>query len=104
MRAVSCFRDITFFYFLYCTKYNNSAYKQYLFFFLILKVVIYISEVEKQLQGNEGALPLTPHMSYKKSHSGSTGNIHGLVGLTESTGGNFRNDTLEHKRCFTFVL
>jgi abelson tyrosine-protein kinase 1 len=41
-------------------------------------------EVEKQLQGNESAVPLgTPHMSYKKSHSGSTGNIHGLVGLSD---------------------
>ncbi|CAG9816080.1 unnamed protein product [Phaedon cochleariae] len=38
-------------------------------------------EVEKQLQGNESSpVPLgTPHMSFKKSHSGSTGNIHGLV-------------------------
>lgn len=32
-------------------------------------------------------IPLgTPHMSYKKSHSGSTGNIHGLVGLSEQMG------------------
>ncbi|XP_044272395.1 tyrosine-protein kinase Abl isoform X1 [Tribolium madens] len=43
-------------------------------------------EVEKQLQGNESAIPLgTPHMSYKKSHSGSTGNIHGLVGVTDQS-------------------
>ncbi|KAJ8922387.1 hypothetical protein NQ315_004332, partial [Exocentrus adspersus] len=40
--------------------------------------------VEKQLQGNEAPVPMgTPHMSYKKSHSGSTGNIHGLVGVSE---------------------
>ncbi|XP_063910863.1 tyrosine-protein kinase Abl isoform X5 [Zophobas morio] len=46
-------------------------------------------EVEKQLQGNETAVPLgTPHMSYKKSHSGSTGNIHGLVGLGDQPGDN----------------
>lgn len=31
-------------------------------------------EVEKQLQGS-----LTPLLSYKKPHSGSTGNIHGMV-------------------------
>lgn len=44
-------------------------------------------EVEKQLQGNDSpSVPLgTPHMAFKKSHSGSTGNIHGLVGLTESS-------------------
>ncbi|KAL1517707.1 hypothetical protein ABEB36_001439 [Hypothenemus hampei] len=43
-------------------------------------------EVEKQLQGNEFPLPTgTPHMSYKKSHSGSTGNLHGLVGLNENS-------------------
>ncbi|XP_019864822.1 tyrosine-protein kinase Abl isoform X2 [Aethina tumida] len=42
-------------------------------------------EVEKQLQVNEPPpIPLgTPHMSYKKSHSGSTGNIHGLVGVSD---------------------
>ncbi|XP_057655913.1 tyrosine-protein kinase Abl isoform X2 [Diorhabda carinulata] len=42
-------------------------------------------EVEKQLQGNDSpSVPLgTPNMAFKKSHSGSTGNIHGLVGLTE---------------------
>ncbi|CAH1099078.1 unnamed protein product [Psylliodes chrysocephalus] len=42
-------------------------------------------EVEKQLQFNDSpSIPLgTPHMAFKKSHSGSTGNIHGLVGLTE---------------------
>ncbi|VEN50106.1 unnamed protein product, partial [Callosobruchus maculatus] len=42
-------------------------------------------EVEKQLQVNEPPpLPLgTPHMAFKKSHSGSTGNIHGLVGIAD---------------------
>ncbi|XP_072396531.1 tyrosine-protein kinase Abl isoform X2 [Diabrotica undecimpunctata] len=42
-------------------------------------------EVEKQLQGNDSPSVSvgTPHMAFKKSHSGSTGNIHGLVGLTE---------------------
>ncbi|XP_060520984.1 tyrosine-protein kinase Abl isoform X2 [Cylas formicarius] len=41
-------------------------------------------EVEKQLQGNDVPIPLgTPHMSYKKSHSGSTGNIHGLVVIAD---------------------
>lgn len=34
-------------------------------------------EVEKQLQGSEACT--TPHLSYKKSHSGSTSNIHGMV-------------------------
>ncbi|KAF5278991.1 hypothetical protein FQA39_LY05669 [Lamprigera yunnana] len=38
-------------------------------------------EVEKQLQGNDGFG--TPYLSYKKSHSGSTGNIHGLVGSSD---------------------
>ncbi|KAK5642753.1 hypothetical protein RI129_008920 [Pyrocoelia pectoralis] len=38
-------------------------------------------EVEKQLQGSDGTG--TPLLSYKKSHSGSTGNIHGLVGSTD---------------------
>ncbi|KAL3275036.1 hypothetical protein HHI36_019808 [Cryptolaemus montrouzieri] len=43
-------------------------------------------EVEKQLQGNETAAPTgTPHLSYKKSHSGSTGNIHSLVGLIDQS-------------------
>lgn len=43
--------------------------------------------MEKQLQGSEPPIPLgTPHMSYKKSHSGSTGNIHGLVGLSDQQG------------------
>ncbi|CAH2009120.1 unnamed protein product [Acanthoscelides obtectus] len=42
-------------------------------------------EVEKQLLVNEPPpLPLgTPHMAFKKSHSGSTGNIHGLVGIMD---------------------
>ena len=52
-----------------------------------LTLVLFSTEVEKQLQGNETAVPLgTPHMSYKKSHSGSTGNIHGLVGLGDQPG------------------
>ncbi|XP_065171923.1 tyrosine-protein kinase Abl-like isoform X3 [Atheta coriaria] len=44
-------------------------------------------EVEKQLQGMEPPpVPLgTPHMSFKKTHSGSTGNIHGLVSLSEQS-------------------
>lgn len=44
--------------------------------------------MEKQLQVNEPPpIPLgTPHMAYKKSHSGSTGNIHGLVGLNDQIG------------------
>ncbi|CAH0548166.1 unnamed protein product [Brassicogethes aeneus] len=44
-------------------------------------------EVEKQLLVNEPPpVPLgTPHMSYKKSHSGSTGNIHGLVGVSDQS-------------------
>lgn len=49
-------------------------------------VIFVFIEVEKQLQGGEGAVCMgTPHMSYKKSHSGSTGNLHGLVGLTDQT-------------------
>jgi hypothetical protein len=52
--------------------------------FMVFLFFFYFTEVEKQLQGNESAVPLgTPHMSYKKSHSGSTGNIHGLVGLSD---------------------
>lgn len=48
-------------------------------------VCFLVVEVEKQLQGSEGAICLgTPHLSYKKSHSGSTGNLHGLVGLGDS--------------------
>ncbi|GLH07868.1 Tyrosine-protein kinase Src64B [Gryllus bimaculatus] len=35
-------------------------------------------EVEKQLQGN-----VTPQLSYKKPHAGSTGNIHGLVVMSD---------------------
>lgn len=44
--------------------------------------------MEKQLQVNEPPpIPMgTPHMAYKKSHSGSTGNIHGLVGLNDQIG------------------
>lgn len=35
--------------------------------------------MEKQLSVTEATVFLgTPHMSYKKSHSGSTGNIHGI--------------------------
>ncbi|XP_045464384.1 tyrosine-protein kinase Abl isoform X1 [Harmonia axyridis] len=46
-------------------------------------------EVEKQLQGNEIAVPTgTPHLSFKKSHSGSTGNIHSLVGLIDQSSDN----------------
>lgn len=40
---------------------------------------IFIAEVEKQLQGG-GEIPL---LSYKKSQTGSTGNIHGLVLVSE---------------------
>ena len=38
----------------------------------------HITEVEKQLQGS-----VTPQLSYKKPHAGSTGNIHGLVVMSE---------------------
>lgn len=38
-----------------------------------------LTEVEKQLQGG-GEIPL---LSYKKSQTGSTGNIHGLVLVSE---------------------
>lgn len=56
--------------------------------FLILTVdFFFVTEVEKQLQGSEAIVPLgTPHLSYKKSHSGSTGNLHGL-GLSEASCG-----------------
>lgn len=40
---------------------------------------VFITEVEKQLQGG-GEIPL---LSYKKSQTGSTGNIHGLVLVSE---------------------
>lgn len=43
--------------------------------FINLYIHISIAEVEKQLQGG-GEIPL---LSYKKSQTGSTGNIHGLV-------------------------
>jgi hypothetical protein len=39
---------------------------------------IYVAEVEKQLQGSG-----TPQLAYKKPHAGSTGNIHGLVMMSE---------------------
>ena len=38
----------------------------------------HVTEVEKQLQGSA-----TPQLSYKKPHAGSTGNIHGLVVMSE---------------------
>jgi hypothetical protein len=38
----------------------------------------HVTEVEKQLQGS-----VTPQLSYKKPHAGSTGNIHGLVVMSE---------------------
>lgn len=45
-----------------------------------------VAEVEKQLQGSN-----TPQLPYKKTHSGSTGNIHSLVLLSEqSSSGNLR--------------
>ena len=37
-----------------------------------------VAEVEKQLQGSG-----TPQLAYKKPHAGSTGNIHGLVVMSE---------------------
>lgn len=42
-------------------------------------LILQIAEVEKQLQGG-GEIPL---LSYKKSQTGSTGNIHGLVLVSE---------------------
>lgn len=43
--------------------------------------------MEKQLQVNDATQPVgTPHLSYKKSYSGSTGNIHGLVSSSDQTG------------------
>lgn len=46
-------------------------------------------EVEKQLQENEFIAPQgTPHLPYKKSHSGSTGNIHTLVLASEHNSDN----------------
>ncbi|XP_044767128.1 tyrosine-protein kinase Abl isoform X2 [Coccinella septempunctata] len=52
-------------------------------------------EVEKQLQGNEIAVHTgTPHLSYKKSHSGSTGNIHSLVGLIDQCSDNIMTTKL----------
>ncbi|XP_076264999.1 tyrosine-protein kinase Abl isoform X5 [Rhynchophorus ferrugineus] len=70
-------------------------------------------EVEKQL--NEIPAPMgTPHLSFKKSHSGSTGNIHGLVELshqsitdtinsmatklTTFTGGSAKNSMVQMRR------
>lgn len=67
----------------------SSHRRLQIFWFLTL---FKCSEVEKQLQGNEFPMAVgTPHMSYKKSHSGSTGNLHGLVGLSDqnSTGENY---------------
>lgn len=64
------------------TEGNEGDFSVSLFLLMVYFCVI---EVEKQLQGSEGALCLgTPHLSYKKSHSGSTGNLHGLVGLGDS--------------------
>lgn len=45
----------------------------------LINLYIFIVEVEKQLQGG-GEIPL---LSYKKSQTGSTGNIHGLVLVSE---------------------
>ncbi|XP_017784883.1 PREDICTED: tyrosine-protein kinase Abl isoform X2 [Nicrophorus vespilloides] len=44
-------------------------------------------EVEKQLQVSETSpVPMgTPHLSFKKTHSGSTGNLHGLIGISDQT-------------------
>jgi hypothetical protein len=39
---------------------------------------VHVTEVEKQLQGSG-----TPQLAYKKPHAGSTGNIHGLVVMSE---------------------
>jgi hypothetical protein len=39
---------------------------------------VHVAEVEKQLQGSA-----TPQLAYKKPHAGSTGNIHGLVMVTD---------------------
>jgi hypothetical protein len=39
---------------------------------------VHVAEVEKQLQGSG-----TPQLAYKKPHAGSTGNIHGLVMMSE---------------------
>ena len=44
----------------------------------IKKMNGHVTEVEKQLQGS-----VTPQLSYKKPHAGSTGNIHGLVVMSE---------------------
>lgn len=44
-----------------------------------MHIKINVAEVEKQLQGG-GEIPL---LSYKKSQTGSTGNIHGLVLVSE---------------------
>ena len=45
----------------------------YLYILLTFSNIL-VSEVEKQLQGSS-----TPQMSYKKPHSGSTGNINNMV-------------------------
>lgn len=39
---------------------------------------VHVAEVEKQLQGSA-----TPQLAYKKPHAGSTGNIHGLVMVSD---------------------
>jgi hypothetical protein len=39
---------------------------------------VHVTEVEKQLQESG-----TPQLAYKKPHAGSTGNIHGLVVMSE---------------------
>ncbi|KAJ8967787.1 hypothetical protein NQ317_005564 [Molorchus minor] len=59
-------------------------------------------EVEKQLQGGEPPpIPMgTPHMSYKKSHSGSTGNIHGL-GVSEQSSADNLNTACTKLSTFT---
>lgn len=63
--------------------------------------IYFTTEVEKLLKDGETSVPWgTPH-AYKKTHSGSTGNIHGLVGLSEqSATGRTANGIVNYVKIF----
>lgn len=53
-------------------------------------VILFIIEVEKQLQGE------IPLLAYKKSQTGSTGNIHGLVLVSEQSSSGITQGNIEY--------
>lgn len=61
--------------------------------FIVLYV--FITEVEKQLQGE------IPLLAYKKSQTGSTGNIHGLVLASEQSSSGITQGNIE---CYIIMI